>query len=233
MNLIDQVAIVTGASRGIGLATVQVLLDKGATVAGWSRTASPLKHPRFKAYPTDLRNPASVEMAYEATLKDFGGAISVLVNNAGLGYRSNFETLPPQQWLEMFETNVHGLFYCSRLVIPGMKQRQAGHIINISSTAGRTGLEGFAGYCGTKFAVQGISQAMYKELREFGIKVTCVYPGAVNTRFFEQIDSMEANPNMLDPNDVAIAIGQVLDASPHSHPIDLEIRSMGPKANRQ
>ena len=229
MDLQDKVAIVTGASKGIGLATVELLLQKGARVAGWSRTASTLRHANFKSYPADLRSAASIGMAYEATLRDFGADVNVLVNNAGLGYKSAFEDTLPEQWIEMFDTNVHGLFYCSRLVIPGMKRRGEGSIVNVSSTAGRTGLEGFAGYCGTKFAVQGLSQAMYKELREFGIKVTCVYPGAVNTGFFDRIDSVQANEKMLRPEDVAVAIVQVLESSPHSHPIDLEIRSMGPK----
>ncbi len=229
MNLENKLAIVTGASKGIGLATTRLLLEKGAKVAGWSRSAAPIRHDNFKAYPTDLRNADSIAQAYEATVKKFGDEVAILVNNAGLGYMAAFEELPLEQWHEMFDTNVHGLFYCSRLVIPGMKQRREGSIINISSTSGRTGSEGFAGYCGSKFAVQGISQAMYKELREFGIKVTCVYPGAVNTHFFDQIDSIQANDNMLRPEDVAIAIVQVLESSPHSHTIDLEIRSMGPK----
>ncbi|MES2734092.1 MAG: SDR family NAD(P)-dependent oxidoreductase [Bacteroidota bacterium] len=228
MSLTNKIAIVTGASRGIGLATAKLLLKKGAKVAGWSRTAPAIKHENFRAYPADLRSPASIGMAYEATTKDFGSNISILINNAGLGYKADFESLPPEQWLEMFDTNVHGLFYCSRLVIPGMKSRQEGSIINIASTSGKMGAEGFSGYCGSKFAVQGISQAMYKELREFGVKVTCVFPGAVNTSFFDRIDSIQANPNMLNPEDVAIAIVQVLETSPNCHPIDLEIRSMGP-----
>ena len=229
MSLSDKVAIVTGASKGVGLATVRLLLEKGVKVAGWSRTASPVKHENFKSYPTDLRNPASITMAYEATVKKFGEDISILINNAGIGYMANFEDLPVEQWMEMFDINVHGLFYCSRLLIPGMKARREGAIINISSTSGKTGAEGFSGYCGTKFAVQGISQAMYKELRAYGVKVTCLYPGAINTHFFDNIDSIQANPDMLNPEDVAIAIGQVLESSPHCHPVELEVRSMGVK----
>jgi NAD(P)-dependent dehydrogenase (short-subunit alcohol dehydrogenase family) len=232
MSLEGKVAIVTGASKGVGLATTQLLLEKGVKVAGWSRTAASVKHANFRSYPADLRRPDSIRMAYEATVREFGKEIAILINNAGIGYKANFEELPIEQWHEMFDINVHGIFYCSRLLIPGMKARGEGHIINVSSTSGKMGTEGFSGYCGTKFAVQGISQAMYKELREFGIKVTCVSPGAINTHFFDNIDSIQANPNMLDPADVATALVQVLESSPHCHPIELEVRSMGAKPKK-
>lgn len=226
MPLTDKIAIVTGASKGVGLEIARQLLERGVKVAGWSRTQPPITHENFLFCPTDTGNLDSVQAAYESTVRHFSDDISILVNNAGLGYMAAFEELDPQQWVEMFNTNVHGIFYCSRLMIPAMKKRREGSIINIASTSARKASENFAGYCGSKFAVSGISQSMFLELREFGIKVTCVYLGAVNTRFFDQM-SIEANSNMMSPKDAAAAIVHVLDSPANMQTVEVEIRSMG------
>lgn len=232
MIIENKVAIVTGCSKGIGLATVHILLQRGMKVAGWSRTQPPIDHPHFKFFNTDIKSQSSVEKSYGETVKAFGSDIHVLVNNAGLGYEGAIDTMPVEQWIEMFDANVHGIFYCSRLVIPQMKALDEGHIINISSIAGTTGIEGMAGYCGTKHAVRGISQSMYKELRNFGIKVTCIYPGSVNTNFFDKIDSVTANQNMMRPEDIALTITQVLETHGNYHPIDIEVRPLRPKGKK-
>ncbi len=98
------------------------------------------------------------------------GAIDILINNAGLGYFGLCEELPLEQWHEMFNTNVTGLFYATRMVLPGMKNQGSGHIINIASIAGLEGYQQVSGYCATKFAVRGFSDALYKEVRDKGVK---------------------------------------------------------------
>jgi NADP-dependent 3-hydroxy acid dehydrogenase YdfG len=229
MPLSNKLALVTGCSKGIGLATVKLLLDNGALVAGWGRTAPKVDHPNFKFFKVDVGNIASVEEGWKALQKTYDLPVHYLINNAGLGYEALFEELEVEKWDEMFRTNVHGIFYVSRKVIPGMKAMEDGYIINISSIAGTTGIEGMSGYCGTKFAVKGISQSMYKELRKSGIKVTCIYPGSVNTAFFDNIASVTANTSMMRAEDVAETIIYCLKTSPNYHPVDIEVRPLRPK----
>ena len=228
MELKDQVAIVTGSSKGIGLATVKALLSNDLKVAGWSRSETKIDHPNFKYYKTDVGDQNSVADSFTKTINDFG-SIAILVNNAGLGFTGNLDELAVEEWHAMFNINVNGIFYCSRLVIPEMKKLGYGHIINISSIAGMTGIEGMSGYCATKFAVRGLSGAMFKEVRNFGIKVSCVYPGSVNTNFFDSIESVQANDKMMKPEDIAGTIIHFLEGDPNYLPVDIEVRPLRPK----
>lgn len=229
MILSGRVAIVTGVSKGIGLAITQELLSKGTRVAGWSRTKPNLQHPNFTHYETDMRDMESVNRSFQATVNDFGDELRVLVNNAGLGYECNMDELPPQRWHEMFDTNVHGIFYASRLAIPLMKKHGKGHIINISSVAGTQGIPGMAAYCATKYAVRGLSHSLFKELRTFGIKVTCIYPGSVKTNFFDKIDSVELTDDMMMPEEIASTVLHCLEAPDNYHIVDVEMRPLGMK----
>lgn len=229
MDLKNKVAIVTGASKGIGLETVKLLLEAGARVAGWSRSRPELEHERFLHLETNIREYASVEKAFNQTREKWGDQLAVLVNNAGLGYQGKLEEMPLEEWHQMFETNVNGVFYATRLVLPLMKKAGEGHIINLSSIAGTTGVETMAGYCGTKHAVRGISHSLYKEVRNDGIKVTCIYPGSVQTRFFDSFDSVQANENMMRPEDVADTILHAIQTHRNFHLVDIEMRPLKPK----
>lgn len=226
-------AIVTGVSKGIGFATVNLLLENNVTVAGWGRTAPDISDPNFHFFKTDVGDFESVKDSFELVISELGSDIDILVNNAGIGYEGPFEELPVESWVNMFDTNVHGIFYCSKLLVPYMKEREVGHIINIASIAGTTGIPGMAGYCGTKHAVKGISHSMYKELREFGVKVTCIYPGSVKTNFFDKIDSIQANDNMMMPEDIAGTIIHALQSSENYHHVDIEVRPLRPKGRRK
>jgi len=155
-----------------------------------------------------------------------------LINNAGLGYSALIEEIPVEQWEEMFAVNVNGLFYCSKAAIPDMKKAGEGHIINIASLAGTAGSETLAGYCGTKFAVRGISEAMFKELRDYGIKVTCINPGSVQTNFFKRMDGSHGSSNKLQAEDVMEAILYVLKSSANALPSELDIRPLMPKGKK-
>jgi NADP-dependent 3-hydroxy acid dehydrogenase YdfG len=156
-------------------------------------------------------------------------AVDILINNAGLGYFGMCEELSVEQWQEMFNTNVSGIFYFTRRVLPGMKKQDSGHIVNIASIAGLEGYQQVSGYCATKFAVRGFSDALYKEVRDFGVKVTCVYPGSVKTDFFRHSANIKAHDNMLMPEDVAAQIVFALESPANYHPVNLEIRPLKPR----
>lgn len=228
MDLQNKVAVVTGCSRGIGLATTHDLLAKGCKVAGWSRSKTEIDHPNFTYFSVDIRSESSVNEAYQKTIDVFGEDISIIINNAGLGYAALFEDLEVEKWNQMFETNVNGIFYTTRNILPHMKTLGEGHIINISSIAGNTGIETMSAYCATKFAVRGLSQSLYKEVRNYGIKVTCIYPGSVQTNFFDEIESVTVNENMMKPDDISSTIMHCLESDPNYHHVDIEVRPLMP-----
>ncbi|GAB2477688.1 SDR family oxidoreductase [Hymenobacter qilianensis] len=230
MDLTGKVAILTGVSKGIGLATAQALLAKGAIVAGWGRTRpKDLKHEHFHFFECDVRKQASVQVAFANTIKQLGAEVHVLVNNAGLGIAGPVDGFSADDWHMMFDTNVHGTFYCCQAVLPAMKRQQIGHIVNISSIAGTTGIEKMAGYCASKFAVRGFSQSLFKEVRNDGIKVTCLYPGSVRTNFFDDIPGTDANEHMMQPQDIADTIIYALQTPFNFHIVDMEMRPLQPK----
>ncbi|GAB3817472.1 hypothetical protein GCM10028895_13630 [Pontibacter rugosus] len=180
-----------------------------------------------------MRHHESVQQAFDNTIATLGKPIQVLVNNAGLGIAGLLEDMSLDDWHTMFETNVNGIFYCTRLVVLGMKEMGEGHIINISSIAGTTGVAQMSGYCGTKHAVRGISHSLYKEVRDYGVKVTCIYPGSVNTSFFDNIDTVTVSDNMMRPQDIASTILHALESHPNYHQVDIEVRPLMPKGRKQ
>ena len=176
-----------------------------------------------------MRKQASVQAAFAQTIIQLGPEVHVLVNNAGLGIAGLVDGFSIDDWHIMFDTNVHGTFYCCQAVLPALKRQQLGHIVNISSIAGTTGIEKMAGYCASKFAVRGFSQSLFKEVRNDGIKVTCLYPGSVQTNFFDEIPGTDANEHMMQPQDIADTIIYALQTPFNFHIVDLEMRPLQPK----
>lgn len=223
MNIQNRTALVTGASKGIGLAITKKLLKEGVTVAGWSRTPpDDLDHDRFFYFEADLTGEKSVEQAYSRMVDELGKDISILINNAGVGYRGNMEDMPADKWRYLFDLNVHGIFYVTRLVIPQMKSSKEGHIINISSGAGTNGIAGMSCYCGTKHAVVGITESLHQELRDYGVKVTCLSPGSVDTGF------SSSKKNKLLPEDMADSVTHILKCPQNFHYTDIQVRPLQP-----
>ena len=230
MELKDQLAIVTGVSRGIGYHTVKQLLEKGAKVAGWGRNAPDgIDDENFKFYKADVRDYSSLEGAYNLTKRDFNDTPAVLVNNAGLGGFKPVEEFTLEEWHKLFETNVNGVFYCTKLAVPDMKSKERGHIINIASIAGLQGQPYGTAYNGTKYAVRGISDCLFKELRDFGIKVSCVFPGSTKTDFFENAPGVEAHDYMMRPEDVALEIIRLLETHGNFLISEMTFRPLQPK----
>jgi NADP-dependent 3-hydroxy acid dehydrogenase YdfG len=192
MELNKKVAIVTGVSKGIGEALCKALLAEGCMVYGLGINAPPIQDQNLQFIPTDIRSFAAVESAIQTIVKQ-EQHVHILINNAGLGYFANVEDLPLEQWDQMFQTNINGMFYTCKLTVPVMKQQGIGHIVNISSTAGLEGMPMVSGYCATKWAVKGFSESLWRELRDHKIKVTCVYPGSVKTDFFRNSPGIQAH----------------------------------------
>lgn len=223
MDIQGRTAIVTGASRGIGLAITKALIEEGVTVAGWSRTPpESFSHNQFHHIKTDLTIEESVQIAFDETLSKLGNSIPILINNAGMGYRGPMDEMPSEQWRRLFDLNVHGLFYTTKRVIPQMKTEQLGHIINIGSGAGTNGISEMSCYCGTKFAVNGITQSLHQELRDFGVKVSCLSPGSVDTGF------SQSKKNKLLPEDLAASVVHILKCPKNFHFTDIQVRPLQP-----
>ena len=225
MNLSGKVAIVTGVSTGIGRATAEVLLARGAAVAGWGRTAPEgLNHDRFQFFECDVRDEHAVAEALTNTLRELGPAVHVLVNNAGVGKFGPVDGFKSEDWHAMFDTNVNGLFYCTRAVLPTMKKQHEGHIINVASLAATAGTAKLAGYCATKYAVRGFSDALFKEVRPDGIRVTCVMPGSVETHFGGMEPGDEPDPHKMQPETIAAAIIHAIEAPEATMISEIQLR---------
>lgn len=233
MDLNNKIAVVTGVSKGIGEALCRQLLEEGAIVYGLGRNNFDTDHPNYHFISTDVRDISSVEAAFQTILSGTQQNIHILINNAGLGYFGNVEDLPLEQWDTMMQTNVNGMFYCTRLAVPVMKKQGIGHIINIASTAGLEGMPMVSGYCATKWAVKGFSESIWRELRDYKIKVTCVYPGSVKTDFFRNSPNIQPHDYMLMPEDVAGMMVYALKTPDNFHQVNLEVRPLQPKGPRQ
>lgn len=228
MSLQNKKAIVTGASKGIGLAISKALLNEGVNVAGWSRSKPDYSHANFHHVAVDLANEEEVEKAFWVSQDMLGKDIHFLINNAGLGYRGAIEEMPIEKWKQLFDINVHGLFYVTKRIVPEMKRMQEGHIINIASGAGTNGIPNMVAYCGTKHAVVGISHSMHAELRNDGIKVTCLSPGSVYSDFEKNMGVEKSDKNKMMPEDIASAVIHALNTSQNFHYVDMEVRPLQP-----
>ena len=232
MELNNKVAIVTGVSKGIGKAIVKQLLDNGTTVYGLGLNKPDYVHASFVFIETDIRDFKQVSHAMNQILES-QKEIHILINNAGLGYFGFLEDTTLDEWHQMFETNVDSIFYTCKHILPVMKKQQYGHIINIASTAALEGMAQVSVYCGTKWAVKGITESLWRECRDFKIKVSCVYPGSTQTDFFRNSPNIKPHEYMLLPNDVADMIIYSLKTPDNFHQVNLEVRPLQPKGPKK
>jgi len=176
--------LITGCSTGFGRELARAVLEKGQRAVITARDPSSLEefasHPLALVAALDVNNPGHIQATVAAAQERFG-RIDVLVNNAGFGYLSAVEEGEDAEIRAMFETNVFGLAAVTRAVLPGMRSRRQGHIVNITSIGGLVGIAGVGYYNATKFAVEGLSEALAQECAPLGIKVTIVEPGPFRT----------------------------------------------------
>ncbi len=220
MGLQGKIALVTGGSRGIGRATVLQFARAGAHVVACTRrhvseVNSVVKEARHygvhaHAVQMDVRKKRDTDRMVRQTLKRFD-RIDVLVNNAGMGIWAKVEQTSEQDFDEMVQTNLKGVFLCTKAVLPTMIKQKYGVIINVSSVAGRRPIDNMAVYCATKYALDGFSFTLAREVKEHNIRVGVVYPGMVDTHFRDAMTERrtythEERSTMLTPDDVARAI---------------------------
>ena len=195
LDLAGRHAVVTGGAAGIGLAITRRLLASGASVTWWDRDAEAMQNAQqqlsqaVQPVVVDVAQHASVVDALRKTLAQHA-AVDVLVNSAGItGPNVKLWDYPPEQWLQVMQVNLNGLFYCCREVAPLMRQRNYGRIVNIASVAGKEGNPNASAYSASKAAVIALTKSLGKELADTGVRVNCVTPAAVKTAIFGQMSA--------------------------------------------
>ncbi|MFF4600937.1 SDR family NAD(P)-dependent oxidoreductase [Amycolatopsis sp. NPDC001319] len=183
-TLAGQRAVVTGGARGIGLGIARRLTAAGATVAVWDRDVEGA--PGF-ACQTDVADLDSVRAAHAATVEAIG-EVDILVNNAGInGPVVPVEDYPLEAWHQVLAVDLTGVFYCTRTVLPGMRQRRHGRIVNVSSIVGKEGAPGISAYAAAKAGVIGFTKSVARELPDAGVLVNCIAPVITETDLFREM----------------------------------------------
>jgi NAD(P)-dependent dehydrogenase (short-subunit alcohol dehydrogenase family) len=214
---------VTGSSSGIGLALAGALLETGAEVYGLSRTTTEVAGDRFHWIRADVTREEEIDHAFSEIIERHGH-VDLLVNNAGFGFFRDIETIEPADWKRLIDTNLTAAFLCSRKVVPSMKARRSGMIVNVGSVAGKRGIKGGTAYCASKFAINGFSESLMEELREFGIRVSCINPGSVMTGFFDRAGIQPKK--YLQPDDLARLIVSLVRLPDGMLPDELTVRPL-------
>lgn len=215
---------ITGASRGFGALIVERALARGDTVAATARNPQAITkrfgdHPNLLALALDVTDEKQAVAAAQCAIDRFG-RIDVLLNNAGFGLMGAVEEASAAEVEAVYRTNVFGLLAVTRAVLPHMRQKRTGQIINISSIGGYTGGAGFGVYCSTKFAVEGLSEAMHAELAPLGIAVTVVEPGYFRTDFLDS-QSLTVSPTRIADYDcTAGKVRTIAETLSHKQPGD-------------
>lgn len=236
-SLSGKIAIVTGGSRGIGLAIARRLLAEGAQVAITGRSASHLSAARqqlegagpggVETLRADVRRLDEVQRAVQATVARFGG-LDILVNNAGVGVFADVADMTPEQWAEVIDTNLTGVFNACHVAVPELRRRGGGFIVNISSLAGKNAFAGAAAYCASKAGLDAFSEALMQEVRYDNIRVSYVMPGSVATGFSSG-DAEKGADWKIAPEEVAEVVVNLLRHNPRSLPSRVELRPSKPK----
>jgi len=235
----SRVALVTGGSRGIGLGIAEALLEEGWRVFLCSRTQASVDaavdalRQRFgdvvTGRPVDVRRQEEVD-AFVSFVLAAAGRIDCLVNNAGLGRFAPVDELTGDQWREMLQTNLDGAFYFIRAVAPGMKTQGDGWIFNIASLAGKNAMAGGAAYNASKFGLVGLSEATMLDLRKYGVRVSAILPGSVDTGFGDREAQSDRKDQSwkLRPEDIAATVLHLLSYPQRALPSQVEIRPSRP-----
>ena len=230
-SLVGQVAVITGAGRGIGAAIAAKIAAMGAAVVLAGRTREPLESTadaivkaggQAEAVVCDVMHLSSVE-ALAAHIDKTLGRLDILVNNAGIGgFGGPLHQLPSESWDEVLNTNLRGVYYCIRALAPLMIRDRTGHIINISSLAGKNALPNGAAYAASKWGLNGLSYSVAEELRTYNIRVSVVCPGSVDTELSPHAGKDKSK--MLQPEDVAHTVAMLVTQASQSFVSEILLR---------
>ena len=241
-SLEGKVAIVTGGSRGIGLAIATALVAQRVDVVVVGRSPDALSQARnllanspctngdpgrVESVQADVGDPSQAERAIEHAIKQFGG-LDILINNAGVARFQELAELSVDDWREVIGTNLDGAFFCCRAALPALRRRGGGWIINVSSLAGSHPFARGAAYCASKAGLDAMSEALMQEVRYDKIRVSLVVPGSVDTRFVDPARP-DAGRWKLSADDVAQVVVDLLRHDPRSLPSRVEIRPSRPR----
>jgi 3-oxoacyl-[acyl-carrier protein] reductase len=235
-DLNGKVAVITGSTKGIGLAAARALVEAGASVVVSSRTPADVEATAAElnglgtgaahGIPCDVRNREHCEALVRGAVEQFGG-LDILINNAGLGRFAPIQEMDIETWDTQIRTNLDGVFHCSKAAIPHLIEKDDSWIMNVGSLAGRNAFPGGAAYNASKFGLLGMTEAMMLDLRHEGVRVTCIMPGSVNTHFFEGGPHPE-DEWKLQGADIAALILDLLAFPSRALPSKIEIRPSRP-----
>lgn len=229
--LAEKVAIVTGAGRGIGKAISLLLARSGARVVLAARSESQLRAVREEivsqkgealVVPTDLTRDDEIERLVREALKEWG-SIDYLINNAGSGRMAPLLKARVEDWDQTFQVNLRTPMLLSKLVLPTLIEKRAGAIVNISSISGKSGQANAAAYSASKRGLIGLSESLYEEVREYGIKVAVILPGFVDTEMIPPTRKLDRS-KMIRPEDVAQTVLFVLTSASTCCPVEITVR---------
>ncbi|MGD2155068.1 MAG: SDR family oxidoreductase [Gemmatimonadales bacterium] len=236
-DLEGKVAVVTGGSKGIGRAIARALCEAGADVALCSRDESEALRAaeelgsggcgRALGIAADVRKLEDVKGLMATAVAEFGG-LDILIANAGVGGGFGpVDEIEPDVWHQVIDTNLTGVYHCCHEAVPELKKRGGGWIITVASLAGRYAFAGGTAYNASKFGLLGFTEALMLDLRDHGIRVSCVMPGSVDTHFNDREPSGESWK--LAPDDVARAVIQLLAHEDRALPSRVELRPSRPQ----
>jgi 3-oxoacyl-[acyl-carrier protein] reductase len=230
-SLTGKIAIVTGAGRGIGRAIAVALSRAGARVVLAARSEAELRGVAEEirggdgdalVLPTDVTRDDDMESLVKRTQKEWG-SIDILVNNAGWGKTGPVVNSKIEDWDATLKVNLRAPMVLSRLVLPAMLEKKSGAIINIGSISAKAGQANTAAYSASKFGLLGFTQSLFEEVREYGVKVSVILPGFVDTPLIPQNKRVDRS-KMIRPEDIAETVLFVLSSPPNSCPVEITVR---------
>ena len=234
MNMQDKVVIISGASRGIGRATALLLAQNGAKVVATARNAEELKtletagNGQIVALAGDVANEANMAAVVQLALDKFG-RLDIVINNAGFGIFKNVDEITIDEWDSVMATNVKGTFVLTKAALATLKAQGSGHIVVVASDVAKRTFAGGSLYTASKYAQEAFMGALRKEVRPFGIKVTGVYSGLVDSHFHAKGHGHESSKGYLQSEDMAESMLFILSRPAHVvidefmvHPLEQE-----------